>query len=100
MMSEPIVDDDEVLEKSQEKMKTTFSTNQSNVEADTHRVKVEVSNEKTPKVEVQTFECTFDQSFVKRGEERTKFYRLFWARATTYKYNISQSMQSQFDTDK
>jgi len=83
MMNDPVVEDDETLEKTQEKVKTTFSTNQENVEANTYGVKIEVLNGETPKVEVQTFECTYDQSLVKRGEEKTEFDQLFWARATT-----------------
>jgi hypothetical protein len=83
MMSDPIVEDDKALEKSQEEVKIIFSTNQKNVDTNNRGVKVEVANEETPKVEVQTFECVSDQSFVKRGEEKTEFDQLFWARATT-----------------
>jgi hypothetical protein len=83
MMSNPIVEDDEAMEKSQEDVKIIFSTNQKNVDTNNRGVKVEVANEETPKVEVQTFECVSDQSFVKRGEEKTEFDQLFWARATT-----------------
>jgi hypothetical protein len=83
IMSDPIVEDDETLENSQKEVKITFSTNQKNIEANIYGVKVEVSNEETLKVEVQTFECTSDQYFVKIGEGKTKFDQLFGARATT-----------------
>lgn len=82
MMNDPVVEDDEALEKSQVKVKTTISTNQDNIEPNIHGVKIEVLNEETPKVEVQNFEYTINHSLMNGGEEKTKFDQLFWARAT------------------
>ncbi len=83
MMGDPVVGDDEALAKDQEKGKIIFSTNQEIVEANTSEVEIEVLDEGTPKVEAQTFECTFDHTLVKRGAEKIEFDQLFWARATT-----------------
>ena len=82
MIGNLVIEDDEALEKSQVKVKTTISTNQDNIEPNIHGVKIEVLNEETPKVEVQNFEYTINHSLRKRGEEKTKFDQLFWARAT------------------
>ena len=77
------VEDNEAPEKSQAKVKTTFSTNQENVEANTYEVKIEVINEEPSKDDVQTFECTYGHSIMKIDEEKIDLDQLFWARATT-----------------
>ena len=83
IMNDPEVEDDKAPEKSQVKVKTTFSTNQENVEANTYEVKIEVINEEPSKDDVQTFECTYGHSIMKIDEEKTDLDQLFWARATT-----------------
>ena len=65
------------------KIKTTFSTNQETVEANTYKVKIKVINEEPSKDDVQIFECTYGHSIMKIDEEKTKLDQLFWARATT-----------------
>jgi Protein of unknown function (DUF4100) len=88
MMGNPMTQDEEIVSNESERVENLrVRAKSSNIlkvdEVTINEAKMETANEEAKTMEVKIFECTYDHSNFKEGEERSEFHQPFWARATT-----------------